>query len=244
MSFALNINSDAVVGFTKTLEEMHRSALPSAIRGTLNKASYDVKTNTLLKSSKASFVNRDPNFFKANSKFEYTKGFNISKMKSTVGMVETNLRGRDNYSVKDLKQQEDGGTIGHRSFIPLPKSRVGQMQTKVVRTQYRLSVINEHIVNVKDVPGNTARAKFVNAMISAGKNGFVLSGKTLWKVNSIKRKGVGFSKTALYNFKEGRSVRINKPTHFMRKATEETAKKMEGYYVDEAKRQINKLKNK
>ena len=88
----LNINSNAVVSYTNTLEKLHKSAFPVAIRETLNSAAFDVKKNTMPLSAKKSFIERQPTFFKANSKVDKATGFNTSTMKSTVGFFSNNLK--------------------------------------------------------------------------------------------------------------------------------------------------------
>ncbi|KKN42121.1 hypothetical protein LCGC14_0716250, partial [marine sediment metagenome] len=73
----LNVNTDEVVRYSNKLEKLHRSAFPIAIRGTLNNAAFDVKQKTMPVSAEKEFVNRQPNFFKANSKVNMAKGFNV-----------------------------------------------------------------------------------------------------------------------------------------------------------------------
>lgn len=237
----LNINNDAVVKFTSVLESMHKSALPSAIRGTLNKAVFDVKSNTLQKSADATFEKRQPNFFKANSKFENASGFNVNTMKATIGMTEIGLKGGHNHAVKDLEQQERGGVIQRKSFIPLPAARISGSQQKNVRANARLSAIKK-IVDEKKQPGKSSRSRFVHALLEAGKGGFVLSGNTLWRVNSVRKTGKKFmDKTAIYSFRRGRNVRVT-GTSFMQTASLQSREKMEGFYQAEAQRQIDKLR--
>ena len=66
----INVNNRAIVAYTNTLENMHRSALPNTVRNTLNNAVYDVKTNTMPNSANDTFKKRSPNFFKSQSRFE------------------------------------------------------------------------------------------------------------------------------------------------------------------------------
>jgi hypothetical protein len=236
----LDINTNAAVKFANTLEKIHKSALPLAVRGTLNKAVFDVKKNTMPAHAKAIFEQRSPNFFKANSRFENATGTNVNQMKATVGFVENNLKGGNNYAVQDLEEQERGGRIGHRSFVPLKRARIGNSKSKNVRANYRLSKI-KRIVDARKISGRNKAAKFVHAMAIAGKDGFVLNGNTLFKVNSLKRKGSGFSTTPIYSFKKARKVSV-KRTGFMEKSSIESAKKMQYFFADEAKRQISKFK--
>ena len=235
----LNIDSSAVVKFTNTLEKLHRSALPVAIRQTLNKVALDVKKDTLLKHSKKDFVNRQANFFKANSKVEFATGFNVNSMKATIGMVSTSLKGKDNYAVKDLEEQEGGGTIKGKAFIPMKPARSGD-NNKIVKPNARLSKIkSKGIVNAKAKPGS---AGFIKSVVFAGKGGYVLAKKNskeiLWRVDSIRKNR--FKLTPLYSVKKGRTISV-KPTHFMRSASLESAKNMEHLFIAEAKIQIKRL---
>lgn len=235
----LNINTDAVVKFTNTLEKMHKSALPAAVRGALNKAVFDVKTKTMPAKAKSTFEQRSPNFFKANSRFENATGFNVNQMKATVGFVGKS------YAVKELEEQERGGTIGHRSYIPMKSSRVSQNNAKAVRAANRLSRI-KNVINSRKQAGKTPGQKFIKAVFKAGVGGHVLGDykgrQILWRVNSLKRlKGGQFKLTPLYSFSHGRKVNINS-TRFMEKSSIESAKKIERFFIDEAKRQIAKFK--
>jgi hypothetical protein len=238
----LDVNSSGVFKFTRMLEKMQRSALPSAIRGALNKAVFDVKTNTMPASADV-FTKRQPNFFKANSKFENASGFNVDSMKATVGFTEHGLKGGNNYSVKDLEQQEYGGDIDKKGFIPLAPARTGNNPGKSVRANSRLKSITK-IVNPRDAKAKNAKQAFVKSVAFAGKGGFVLgnfNGKQiLWRVNSLKKVDGHFKLTALYSFKQGRKAHV-KATGFMRNASLDTAKKLESFYIEEAKRQIAKL---
>lgn len=255
----LNINSNEVVKHTARLERIHKSALPSAIRNTLNDAVFDVKTKTM-PSTASEFKKRSPNFFKANSKFEKAQGFNVHSMKATVGFFENNLASTSNYAVKDLEQQEDGGIIQKKTFIAQKKARVGN---KMVRQNFRLNNLhNKHFVKTSskgvDRAGNTITIKslkqqFIRAAIYAetkfGKNAFVLGNrgtggsKTLSLINGIRkgRHAIEVSRTPIYSVKKGRVVPV-KATNFMKRASLESGSKMENFYIKQAQRQFEKLK--
>lgn len=243
----LNINSDAVVAHTNTLEKMHRSALPSAIRGTLNDLARDVKTNTMPKSATAEFVNRDKNFFKANSRYEKAVGFSVNSMVSTVGFIEGSLRGGNNFAVRDLEEQEHGGEIGGKSFIPTNESRSGKSPSKLVRTNARLSKIKS-IANRRDANGKGWAQKMIKSAVHVGIGGFVLSesvgkGGALFRIKSIKRisGNTRFTAEKLYTFKKGRSIQV-KPTHFMRTASLQSIDKGNDFFIKQATKQIERLR--
>lgn len=245
----ININSMAVAKHTNTLEKLHRSALPNAVRNTLNNAVFDVKTKTMPKSAKEEFTNRSPNFFKSQSRFENAQGFNVSTMKATVGFVEGGLKGENNYAVKDLEEQEEGGIIKGKSFIPLNTARTGGSYNKLVKSNSRLTNI-QRIVNARNQQGKTKAEKFVKAIIKAGNNGYVLGSEykgdnILFKVNSIssnlKTRNLKYKITPLYDYQKNRKIKT-KPTHFMREASLDSAEKMNKFFIKNAEFQIRKLK--
>lgn len=232
----LDVNTDAVVKFANKLEQLNRSAFPVAVRGTLNGAAFDVKTNTMPKTASEIFTQRKPNFFKATSRVEKAAGFDVNTMKSTVGFQG------NQQAVDDLEQQEKGGKIGSRSFIPMTPARVGNAKNKVIRSNARLSKMK--FVDARKAKGKNDRQKFVKSVHHAGAGGNVLSewkGKTiLWRVNSLKRNEEGGLKlTPLYSFVKGRAVQIKK-TNFMEKASLQSAAKMEQLFIKEANRQFAK----
>lgn len=240
----LNVNTNAVVKFSRDLQRLHRSAFPSAIRGALNKTAFDVKTNTMPTSANKTFVNRSPNFFKANSKVEVATGFNINSMKSKVGFIESKLKGSNNYAIDDLEKQEEGGSIGGKSFVPLDTARKSGYKT-AIKNNFRLTNINK-ISKARNSKGNNKKQKFIKAVIKAGRGGFVLGGSNqiLFKIErlSIKKK-FKVKLLPLYRFKRNGKIKV-KPTHFMETASNVSHNKIEKYYIEEAKFQINKYMKK
>ncbi len=241
----LNINTDAVVKFTAKLEKLHRSALPSAIRGTLNNAAFDLKQNTMPKSVAKNFKRREPRFFSANSKYEKASGFDVSQMKATFGFFENNISNQgSNYAVQDLEQQEYGGEIKHRNYVGLEGARKGKSRLGNIRPNARLSVIKK-IINGKEAKGVNWEQRAIKSAVFAGVGGFVLmpgrKGSVLWRIDSLKRKSgnIVFKKTKLYSFNKNRVVKPH-ATHFIMNASIETQKKMDDIYIKEAQRQIEK----
>lgn len=231
----LNINTDATVVFTNKLEKMSRSALPLAIRNTLNSVAFDVKKTTMPQEAQQNFTIRSKNFFKANSRVEMAKGWNIKAMQSTVGFLASSSPGAD-MAVKDLEEQEHGGSIGGRSYIPTEQARGGSM-SRLVRPVNRLRMV-KNLKDASKMPGKTQQAKFAAAVKKAGKGGFVLGNtpsRTLWRIEDLKGK-----KKAVYSYKAHRSVRI-KGTHFMQDASVRSAQQIDDIYIEQAKKQIERL---
>jgi len=249
----LNINTKGLVKFTNKLEKMHRSDLPIAIRGTLTKAAVNMKKETLPKSAESTFEKRHRGqFYKANSRFEGAKGFDVKVMKSTVGFVETLLKGQNNYSVQDLEDQEIGGTLTpDRPFLPLDTARVGKKRTGRVRDENRISKIPfNKIINASRVAGRSKKQKYVRAAIIAkeafGNEAYVLGGsgtrRVLYRINDIRKtgpKGVKINSTPLYSIIRGNVVKV-KARPFRKQAALLTGGKIEKFFVEEAKRRFAK----
>jgi len=224
----LNINTDAVVTFTNKLERINRSAMPVSVRGALNNAAFDVKQNTMPKISSEKFTNRQANFFKANSRVQMASGFDIDSMESTVGFISDNLKGSTNFAVKNLEQQERGGTIKGKSFIPMRQARASQSDVKAVRPSNRISSI-KNIVDAK-------KSRFA-ASHRAGVGGYIQTEKAVFRVDSLSKKS--FKITPLHSFKKGRSVQV-KSTGFMKQASNESGSKIEKFFIEQAQKQFEK----
>jgi hypothetical protein len=244
----LNINTDEAVVFTNKLEQLASHALPTAIRGTLNDTAFKMKTSTMPKKAKAMFEERQPNFFKANSRVEVATGMDIKTMASTVGFISSGLHNSStNYAVKDLEQQEHAGIIKGRSFKPLAAARRGG--TGNVRANARISQLLKagNIIDARDsrTTGSGKNGKmqqFIKASVHAGVGGYVLGGSLLWKVTRLRRLGGGttvFKKQKLYSFKKDGTAKV-RARGFMRASALEVQKEMEFFYKLQANRQIRK----
>lgn len=241
MSYILNIDSNAAVRLTNKLEKLHRSALPVAVRGTLNKAAFKVKQETMPDAARRTFVERKANFFKANSKVKMATGFDLNTMRSTVGFIHTNLK-YNNYAVEELEEQEYGGQIGHRSFVPTDEARKGGNATPV-RPGSRLRDI-KGIINSKRMSGYSQKQKFVRAALKAGRGGHVIGGirnRMLYRIERVSRIGrrTVIEQRPLYSYDQGRAVSI-RATGFMRQASLKSANRLNKYYQEEANRVFGK----
>lgn len=228
---------DAIVVFANKLEKLPKKAFPNAVRGTLNSLAFDVKKNTMPRSAKR-FVNRDKNFFKANSRVEMARGTNVNSMESIVGFRSL---GGTNTAVENLEKQETGGIIPGRSFMPTDAARVSKSKKRKVSRKNRISGIKK-IVHVAKTPGKTDGQKFIRSVVEAGKGGHILKENMLFRVDRLSRTGSKwkFRLTAIYSFSKGRSAKIRKATHFMKKATDKTYQKVEKIWIKEAQRQFDR----
>lgn len=257
-SFVLNINSNELDAHAHRLRKMHKSALPNAIRETLSKAALNVKQQTMPRSAKKEFTNRAPNFFKANSSVDFAKGYNVAQMKATVGFVSTKLQlGKNNFAIKDLEQQEHGGAIKGRNFVPTDKARTGNSANKLVKKKNRLTDIDlSKVVKANRIAsklsGRNKKQAFIRAAIMAkklhGDEAYVLGNakngkRTLSRINSVstdlKTRKLKIDRTPLYTYKQGRIVRV-KPTDFMKRASQETQSQMNAIFIKEAQKQFER----
>lgn len=239
------IDTSKVKEFAIELQRVNKSAIPVTIRQTLNKAAYDVKQVTMPESSAAPFIHRMATFFKANSKVTQAEGFNISSMKSVVGFIpKTDVK---DTSVTDLEQQESGGQIKGRSFIPLAQDRVNSSWQRNVKAAGRYRGFAGKIYDSKDAPAKSSKLQYLQSAIDAAKVGGLVIGNRLtskgnkiaWQVQHINRFGGNtyVVATPLFAVEANRSV---KPpaTHFMQKASNISAAKMEGYFIELANKKI------
>jgi hypothetical protein len=233
---ALKIDSNELIKATRKLELLNRSAFPVAVRGTLNSAAYEMKQQTIDITTRENFTIRKATFFKANSKVVQATGFDVNQMQATVGFTG------NSQAVEDLQQQETGGTILGRAFIPLNTARTGNSNTKLVRSSNRIKGIR--IIDARKNKGNAAQ-QFIQAAKRANVGDFILANyqdrTILWRLNSLNRNSDGsFKLTGIYSYDKGRSAKIDKATHFMQKATLLVQPKIADMYLQQAERQFAK----
>lgn len=221
--------------FTNRLERLNDKAMPNAVRNTLNSLAFDVKKRTIQISASSNFEKRQPNFFKYFSRVEMAKGNDIRLMQAEVGMRDP---GGNNYAVKELEQQEFGGKIEHKTFIPMDTARTGKNNKKLVQKKFRLGSI-KNIVSTKNAKGVNQGQKFIKSAYHAGVGGHILTGRgILYRVDSLvsgRRK-----MTPIYSVRGGRSVSV-KATHFMQEAVNLTTPRADRFYKYNAKREFDRV---
>ena len=202
-----NINSKKTVVFADKLEQLSRTALPNVVRKTLNAAAMDVKKRTLPASAASTFTTRKKNFFRALSRVEFASGHSVNNMASKVGMMDTSK------AVDNLDEQERGGTIGGRKYIPVDKARISSSRNKLVRKKNK-GVGTKTIVKPKAGKGywkSAAMKAGVGALIQGSFSPIVFRIKRIKKskislepvymkrkTSTFTVKGTGFSSRAAY----------------------------------------------
>lgn len=236
------IDTTAISNHVERLTRMNKSALPVVVRQTLNAAAFRTKTDTMPKEA-AIFIPRKRTFFQANSKVSPAQGLNINTMTATVGFVPK--QSDKSHSVEDLQAQETGGSIRNRSFVALPGARTGGVWQGLTANKNRRQG-KGIALDSKDFPGKSPEEQFIHAAYEAAMTGKLLIGnrvnsrgnKIAWRVKPIAKQGqkggarmvMTFQKKYVENqvfaVKAGRRV-MPKATHFMRRASDESAKLME-----------------
>lgn len=257
VAFKLNINTDAAVGLANKMDKMHRSVLPVAVRETLNTAAFETK-KLIPKVAEEHFIIRSKAFFRAFSRVQKAKGFNVNSFEAIVGMVDAKPGRSSEQAGRNMKQRQVGGTIGGRTFIPLPTARSGKNPKKKVRRGMRLSDLNAGLNRALDTrrsKGGTRQQRFVKTAVYAVKK---FGPKVLIKHRGqdgttrlflIEQRGGGSLKTEefalkvtpIYTIEPGRTVNAGKVVPFTRIAAEEVQRKLERIFVKQAEFRIKKL---
>lgn len=247
----LKIDSSACVVHAYKLTQISRSALPIAVRQTLNRAALDVKLG-VSDNNVNPFIHRRQTFFKASSHVDFAKGFDVNTMRSACGFTPNpNHITTNDHSVQDLEQQEHGGAIGGKSFIPLSFARNSKSYKKMVQGKFRIgqgSVLRDKIFDAKNnAKGKSDKQQFILSAIHGGQGSAIIgttkTGKQyLFYINSVHREDgkTLVNSTPIYSVEKHRHIT---PTtgahhHFMRDESEKQAAKMEANFNIYAEKQI------
>jgi hypothetical protein len=124
MSF--NINNVEVVELTNKLEKLHRSAMPIAVRSTLNDAAF-LARRLIIKNFRSNFIIRNRTFITSHASANKCQNtFSINQMQSEAGIIKGKTKSGDL-----LEKQEFGGGIDRKS-IPTDNVRLGKSNRKLV----------------------------------------------------------------------------------------------------------------
>ncbi len=242
----ITVDTKEILKLTARLTSIHRAAFPNAVRFTLNDLAFDVKKNTLFPVlSQTEMIIRSPQFFKRYSGIEKATGWDISAMQSQVGMMPS---GEASKAVTRLKEQEEGGTLQERSFIPDKKVRTGSTERGRVRRSGYLSKLSlaGHI-SKGDKPGliRTVTGTRISSG-GSGKGNVIIYGSVLYEIQGFKRirktDTIKLHLKKLYTYKKDRKINL-KPQRFMQSSAMESGEKLQALFNQNAERQIAKFIN-
>lgn len=231
----LHYKGDKLIDFSHTLSKIHKSALPNAIRFSLNDSAKNVKFETLAKHANKQFDVKKPSFFRVFSKYTQANGWNINNMKATVGMIKS----PDPKSVASTKiaQQQIAGTITDRAYIPAERQR--NAKGLLTATYRKLRNIKPITASKEDYFEKVIEAKKTKKPLLIRKNNKGI----LVKIKAIKKKQANPIITeSIASYEKGRSVKLKRKRPFMNNAAIESGKKIDQYFAKNAKKQIERLR--
>lgn len=243
-----NINTQASVALLNRLEQLYRSALPLAIRGTLNAAAFDVKTRTLDESATKNFIRRSPTFFKRFSGVNKATGWDINSMRAQVGMTIEggSISGlKAGTAVANMEIQEEGGKID-KGLDYLKAARTGGSLGNTVAAKRRWNKSN--IIKGAFTHGGTTKSRVVAAAYMALKTGKLqkmkINGRNFFRqvtaIGKSKKGKLKIRSRLIYVSRSAGNKEIS-ATHFSREAAERTTTRIPEYFNVEAQKQINRL---
>ena len=245
-NFQLNVNTDAAIILTAKLERMHRSAMPSAIRSTLNDAAFAMKEKEILDSAKINMKVKNPTFFKRFTGLKRANGFNVNSMYSEVGFLDRGQKSATKAINKGMESNEFGGQdndggmyIGKsRNAKGLVKRNARFDKSKVTRG-YRSS-------NIRTKKSNNNFMGRIFASIQENKSVFInsKSGRFLVKAISVERGGKDKKAKIKVDFlmrHRKQHIAKAKATHFNQEAALKTQKQMDNFYKKNAEFQFSKI---
>ena len=217
----LNINASETVKLTNKLEKLHRSAMPIAVRSTLNDAAFMAR-KLIIKNFKSNFIIRNRTFISSHTAANRCQNtFDINRMQSDAGIIKGKTGAGDL-----LIKQEDGGTISRRR-IPSDNVRQARANRRLVnKNQYAKKLIG-----------------FKNGIIyRSSESTIVKNDKGIWRIFKGYNKKTGKGRIERwYTF--NRSITITKHP-FVDPASSETATKIESIFEKNAQKQFAKYLNK
>lgn len=233
MANNFDINTKEVVQLTNKLEKIHRSAMPVAVRQTLNDAAFLAKTDYVEKEFDKQFIVKKRNFIKSHTVVNKSPNtFNVNQMASEMGVVKGKSQAGD-----ELDTQEYGGTVKKRDYIPTPKARVSKSPRKLIsRPNYRVKMKQRNKRPKKNYE------EFSKAAYYWGKNAIILFKKTLVKIKSIATDGK-ITFINLYSYKSGRSISIKRKP-FIGPSGVKAAKHIPDLFYKNGQKQINRILSK
>lgn len=211
----LEVNTKATQNLTIKLQQMHRSAFPSAVRNTLNDAAFEAKKLVPNKASQE-FTIRQKGFINRFTKIEKAKGFDVNAMNSKIGISKD----VDKVS-KGLATQETGGNIKSRKLIPHDMGRVSGSYAKKLKSKNQFSKMGNIGTRQKRVKG----AKYILIKNNGGKG-------TVFEVKNKKL-------TPIYSYRPTRISHV-KARPFINPSAVDASKKMDFFYKKNAEFQFKK----
>ena len=241
----LKLDADSVIKLTVKLDKLHRSALPSAVRNTLNNAAFQTKKEIPIQGAKR-FITRRKTFLKAFSTVDKANGFKINSMVSMAGI--NSKKGAD--IANELEKQEFGGNLDTSRLVPHDDARISRSKERRLKRKNRLNKLEAHKASkAYRSHRGTKKSKFVAAVMStaaSGKKYMLLENKgtgMIYELKGLKRskgsRGARFKLKKVFYLKKADNANVN-GRGFIRAAKTEASKKINIFYKKNAEYQLKK----
>ncbi|MBC6999684.1 hypothetical protein [Cytophaga sp. FL35] len=247
MQRSFDINVDELINATAKLEKLNRSALPVAVRQTLNDTAFLTK-KMLPKEASKKFTTRQKNFFNAFSTVQKAQGWDVNKMEAIVG-IDTKKGSR---VAAGLEAQETGGVIAGRKLVPHDMGRISGSYGKSLQKKHLFKKIRIHDATSAYKYGSNRgrKSKFAAAAFSASKRGtdyFLLkkgNRGTVFKLesplsSSLKRKTLKLRFKPVYSYRGTKTHKVD-PSPFMKPSATYAIKKIPEIYIKNAEYQFKR----
>lgn len=233
----LHFKGDKLIDFSLKLSKMHRSALPNAVRFSLTDAAKDVKFKTLSKHANKEFDVKKASFFRAFSRFKPAQGWNISAMQSTAGMVKGTPKNSKSVASTEIGKQQFAGIVPNRAYIGAKEQRTSK---GLLKSSYaKLLSIKPVVFNGDNYFEKAIEAKKAKKPLLVKKN----NRGVLVKVKKIKKKKAKPIETEpIASYEKGRKADLKTKHPFVINAGLESARKMNSFYIKNARKQIERLR--
>jgi len=245
---SLNVNTDAVIALTAKLERLNKSAFPSAVRSSLNDASFEMKKSNIFDSANRNMTVRSRTVFKKFTGVKRATGFNVKTMQSEVGFIPKDGIKGDKVP-KGMEYNEIGGT-DNTGAMYMEKSRTSNTRKKLVRRKARFDkskiakgtssyMRSKKLANVQNMIASLQENAPTYIETSKGK--FLVQVKSFSSRSVGKRKGKLDIKVDFLMRSRRKNAAKIKPTHFIKEAAIRTSKQIEVFYKKNAEYQIKKF---
>jgi len=242
----VDVDSSAMAEYSQKMRKINRTALPVAIRNTLNGAAFLDKKTNFPGSASRNFPNgKNKTFFKRYTGVKKAVGYDVNKMVSEMGMMDMGNKSVRT-ALENMRKQEAGGIID-TGFSYLKEARGGKEHGKVRTANY---YDKSKVISGRSKAGRnkgTNKSKFVARAFRAKKEKKPMffnsmKGNFLVSVKKIKKNG---RDTVEIDFKLLMKERKDKPakikaTNFVLEAAILTQKEIPKLYLIEGEKQIKR----
>lgn len=241
----LKIDADELIRYTVKLEKFNKSALPSAVRNTLNNAAFETKNEIPIQGSKR-FITRNKGFLRAFSTVDKASGFNLNSMVATTGIDAK----KGERVAQGLVAQEFGGAVNTSRLVPHDDARTSKSHQKRLRKKNWLKKVNAHNATpAMRAHKGSRNSKFVAAVMSTAKRGkkyMILESQgrgMLYEIKSLKSSRstgkLNFKLEKLFSLKRSSEANVS-GKGFIMASKNNAMKKLPEFYKKNAEFQLNK----